>query len=121
MDWIVVADVAGLVCLLLGALLCLAAAIGLLRFPDLLSRMHAGTKPQVLGVLFVLLGVGLRTRSGLDIGMLVLIGVFQLLTIPAGAHMVGRAGFRTGQVAPADIHLGRRRSYLRPAQDQPDS
>ncbi|WP_298752094.1 monovalent cation/H(+) antiporter subunit G [uncultured Serinicoccus sp.] len=103
-----VLDVLGLVCLLLGALLCLAAAIGLLRFPDLLTRMHAGTKPQVLGVLLVILGVGLRSRSGLDIGMLVLIGLFQLLTIPAGSHMVGRAGFRTGQIAPAHIHLGQR-------------
>ena len=100
-------DVAGLVCLLFGALFCLAASIGLLRFPDLLTRMHAGTKPQVLGVLLVILGVGLRTRSGLDVGMLLLIGIFQLLTIPAGAHMVGRAGFRTGQVSPTDIHLGR--------------
>lgn len=109
MDWATVADVAGLVCLFLGALLCVSAAIGLVRFQDLLSRMHAGTKPQVLGVLLVILGVGLRTRSGLDVGMLILVAVFQLLTIPAGAHMVGRAGFRTGQVAPADIHLGRRK------------
>lgn len=109
MSWTDVADLLGLLCLVVGALLCLAAAIGLLRFPDLLTRMHAGTKPQVLGVLLVILGVGLRTRSGLDVGMLFLIGLFQLLTIPAGAHMVGRAGFRTGQVAPADIHLGRRR------------
>ncbi|GAA5160043.1 monovalent cation/H(+) antiporter subunit G [Ornithinimicrobium tianjinense] len=108
MSWTDVADLLGLVCLFLGALLCLAASIGLLRFPDLLTRMHAGTKPQVLGVLLVILGVGLRTRSGLDVGMLLLIALFQLLTIPAGAHMVGRAGFRTGQVAPADIHLGRR-------------
>lgn len=102
-----VMDVAGLVFLLLGATLCLTAAIGLARFSDLLTRMHAGTKPQVVGVLLVLVGVGLRTRSGLDVGMLVLIGLFQLLTIPAGAHMVGRAGFRTRQIAPADIHLGR--------------
>lgn len=103
-----VLDIAGLVFLLLGAMLCLAASIGLLRFSDLLTRMHAGTKPQVLGVLLVIVGVGLRTRSGLDVGMLVLIAVFQLLTIPAGAHMAGRAGFRTGQIAPTDIHLGRR-------------
>lgn len=107
-------DVAGLIVLLLGAVLCLAAAIGLVRFPDLLTRMHAGTKPQVLGVLLVIVGVGLRTRSGLDVGMLVLIAVFQLLTIPAGAHMVGRAGFRTGQIAPTDIHLGRREAAPAP-------
>lgn len=103
-----VLDVLGLIFLLLGAMLCVAAAIGMLRFPDLLTRMHAGTKPQILGVILVMVGVGLRTRSGLDVGMLVLITVFQMLTIPAGAHMVGRAGFRTGQIAPTDIHLGRR-------------
>ena len=73
----------------------------------------------VLGVLLVILGVGLRTRSGLDVGMLVLIGFFQLLTIPAGAHMVGRAGFRTGQVELADIHLGSRGRRLQPGAGQP--
>lgn len=106
MSWIAVADVAGIVLLLLGAVLCLAASVGLLRFPDLLTRMHAATKPQVLGVLLVIIGVGLRVRTGPDVGMLVLIGVFQLLTVPVGAHLVGRAGFRTGQVDPTDVHLG---------------
>lgn len=111
MTWIAIADVLGLVLLALGALLCLAASVGLLRFPDLLTRMHAGTKPQILGVLLVLIGVGLRVRSGVDIGMLVLIGVFQMLTVPVGAHLVGRGGFRTGQVAPTDIHLGPRSEH----------
>lgn len=113
MTWTELADTLGLVLLSLGALLCLAAAVGLLRFPDLLTRMHAATKPQVLGVLLVLVGVGLRVRDGSDIGMLVLIGVFQMLTIPISAHMVGRAGFRTGQVPPTDVHLG-------PPQEQRD-
>ncbi|AXH96739.1 monovalent cation/H(+) antiporter subunit G [Ornithinimicrobium avium] len=108
MSWTTVADLLGLVALLAGAFLCFAAGVGLVRFPDLLTRMHAGTKPQVLGVLLVLIGVWLRTRSGMDGLVLLLVGIFQLLTIPAGAHMVGRAGFRTGQVRPADIHPGRR-------------
>src|SRR5690606_26012702 len=82
MTWTAVADVLGLALVVAGALLCLSAAIGLLRFPDLLTRMHAATKPQALGVLLVLIGVGLRTRLGLDVGMLILIGAFQLLTIP---------------------------------------
>src|SRR5699024_3910854 len=93
-----VTDVIGMVLIFFGAILCLTAAIGLLRFPDLLTRMHAATKPQVLGVLLVLLGVGLSKQGGLHLGMLLLVGVFQMLTIPVGAHMVGRAGFRTGQV-----------------------
>lgn len=96
--WTDVADVVGGACLVLGALLSLAAGVGLLRFPDLLSRMHVGTKPQVLGVLLTVTGVGLMVRSGLDVGMLVLIGVFQMVTIPVGAHMVGRAAYRTGQI-----------------------
>lgn len=119
MSWTAVADVVGLLLLMVGGLLCLAAAIGLVRFPNLLTRMHAATKPQALGVLLVLLGVGLRTRSGLDVGMLVLIGVFQMLTIPVGAHMVGRAGFRTGQVAPTDVHLGPRREHVPPSVPPP--
>lgn len=114
MSWTDVADLLGLVCLLLGALLCVAAGIGLLRFPDLLTRMHAGTKPQVLGLLFVLLALALRIRTVPDALVLLLVGFFQLLTIPAGAHMVGRAGFRTGQVHPADIHPGRRSGAAAP-------
>ena len=102
----------GLICLFLGALLCLVASVGLLRFPDLLTRMHAGTKPQVLGVLLIALGVGLRRDPDLEVGMLTLVVVFQLLTIPAGAHMVSRAAVRTGQVAPSDIHVGPRSRSL---------
>jgi multicomponent Na+:H+ antiporter subunit G len=96
MSWTDLADLVGLVSLVLGAALCLAAAIGLLRFPDLLSRMHAGSKPQVLGLLLVLLGVGLRVRAPRDVGMLLLVALFQLLTVPVAAHMVGHAGHRIG-------------------------
>ncbi|HEU0041982.1 MAG TPA: monovalent cation/H(+) antiporter subunit G [Jiangellaceae bacterium] len=98
MNWTLVADVAAAVCLLAGAFLSLAAGIGLVRFPDLLSRMHAATKPQVLGLLLVLLGLGLRLRDPGVVGMLLAVAAFQLLTAPVGAHMVGRAVFRTGHV-----------------------
>jgi multicomponent Na+:H+ antiporter subunit G len=102
MSWTAVADGVGAAALVAGALLCLAAAIGLIRFRDILSRMHAATKPQVLGVLLVLLGLGLRLRSPLDIGMLLLIGLFQLLTVPVAGHMVSRAAYRTGLVDEVD-------------------
>ncbi|GAB78892.1 multisubunit sodium/proton antiporter, MrpG subunit [Austwickia chelonae] len=93
--WSAVADAAGLVCLFVGAALCLASAVGLLRLDDLYSRMHAATKPQVLGVLLVLMGIGLRLRDPFDLGMLFLVGVFQLFTIPAAAQMLARAHHRT--------------------------
>ncbi|GEL99225.1 monovalent cation/H(+) antiporter subunit G [Cellulomonas terrae] len=97
-QWTTVADVASAVCLLGGAFLAFAAGVGALRFPDLLARMHAGTKPQVLGLALVLIGLALRLRSGGAVWALVLVAVFQMLTAPVAAHMVGRAGYRTGKV-----------------------
>lgn len=91
-------DVASAVCLLAGCVLSLVAAIGLIRFPDLLSRMHAGTKPQVLGLLLILVGVGLRLRDWSEVGMLLAVALFQLMTAPVAAHMVGRAAYRRGAV-----------------------
>ncbi|HET6561529.1 MAG TPA: monovalent cation/H(+) antiporter subunit G [Marmoricola sp.] len=93
-----VADVASAVLLLLGCTLSFIAAIGMVRFPDLLTRMHAATKPQVLGLMLVLLGVGLRLRDATSVGLLVLVVLFQLATTPIASHMVARASFRAGQV-----------------------
>ncbi|MFG2055015.1 monovalent cation/H(+) antiporter subunit G [Micromonospora sp. NPDC048930] len=94
----VVADWLGAACLLAGALLSLAAGIGVLRFPDVLDRMHAATKPQVLGVLLLLLGLALRLRTPSDLGMIALVAVFQLATAPVAAQMIGRAAYRSGRV-----------------------
>lgn len=96
--WETVADVAAAVCMLGGAFLAFAAGVGILRFPDLLSRMHAGTKPQTLGLVLVLIGLALRLRSGTAVWALGLVVLFQMLTAPVAAHMVGRAGYRTGKV-----------------------
>ena len=91
-------DVLAAACLLGGSFLALAAGAGLMRFPDLLARTHAATKPQVLGLLLMLLGLALRLRSGPVVWMLVLVALFQMLTSPVAAHMVSRAGYRTGKV-----------------------
>ncbi|MFT4469265.1 monovalent cation/H(+) antiporter subunit G [Arthrobacter sulfonylureivorans] len=88
-------DIATAACLIVGSLMSLAAGIGLLRFPDLLSRMHAATKPQVFGLLLLLTGLALQLRSWVVVPVLVIAWLFQLLTVPVSAHMVGRAGYRT--------------------------
>lgn len=97
-DWTTLADAAAAACLLLGSLLTLVAAIGVLRFPDLLSRMHAVTKPQVLGTLLVVTGLALRLREPAILGLLLLVAVLQMATTVVASHMVGRASFRAGQV-----------------------
>ncbi|KQM59462.1 monovalent cation/H(+) antiporter subunit G [Agreia sp. Leaf210] len=88
-------ELAASVCLLIGALLSLAAGVGLLRFPDALSRMHAATKPQIAGLAFILLAVGLDQRNWATVSTLFLVMLFQMLTAPVAAHMIGRAVYRT--------------------------
>ncbi|MDT0196997.1 monovalent cation/H(+) antiporter subunit G [Arthrobacter sp. AB6] len=88
-------DVLSAVFMIVGAVMSLGAAIGLLRFPDLLSRMHAATKPQVLGLFLLLASIGLQLRTWWVWPLLLVAWIFQLLTVPVSAHMVGRAGYRT--------------------------
>ena len=95
LDWAVLADGTAAVLLVLGALLSTIAGIGLLRFPDQLSRMHAGTKPQVLGLLLMLLALAFAWRAWVWVPVLLLAWVLQMLTAPVSAHLVGRAGYRT--------------------------
>lgn len=87
----VVVDVLAAVCILTGVALTLLAAVGLLRFPDALSRMHAQSKPAVLGSLLILLGAGLALRSLSLFGIILLVAIFQLITSPVGSHMLARA------------------------------
>ena len=93
-----VADVIAMACLLLGAFLCLTAGLGLLRFPDVLSRMHAGTKPQTAGVLLIMIGGAIRLNGWSGTWMLLLVAVFQLLTAPVSAHLVSRIAYRRRHV-----------------------
>ncbi|MFE3458380.1 monovalent cation/H(+) antiporter subunit G [Nocardiopsis aegyptia] len=97
-----VLDWAAVLCLLAGALLSFVASVGLIRFPDLLSRMHTAAKPQVLGLLLVLVGIGLRllpVETGIfTVGTLAVVGLFQVLTVPVAAHIAARVGYRTGRI-----------------------
>ena len=94
-------DVFASVALVLGAVMSLLAGIAVLRFPDTMSRIHAATKPQVLGIMLLMLGVGLRLGSPAVIGMLVLIVVLQFVTAPVSAHLTVRVAYRNAQ-GPAD-------------------
>ncbi|MGH3639154.1 MAG: monovalent cation/H(+) antiporter subunit G, partial [Mycobacterium sp.] len=89
-----VLDVLAAVLVLSGSVLALTAAIGVVRFPDTLSRMHAATKPQVLGLLLVLIGAAIRLRGHPDVGMLILAGLFAVITAPVVANRVGQLAYR---------------------------
>ncbi|WMY78372.1 monovalent cation/H(+) antiporter subunit G [Citricoccus sp. I39-566] len=100
-----VLDSIAAVLLVLGALMSTVAGIGLFRFPDQLSRMHAGTKPQVLGLLLVLLALAFAWRAWVWVPVLLLAWMLQMLTAPVSAHLVGRAGYRTKHLKPEYLYV----------------
>jgi len=100
-----IADILTGVFLILGAFLSLAAGVGLIRFPDAIARLHATTKPQILGLAFVLLAIALQERRVSTILVLGLLLVFQMLTAPVSAHMIARAGYRGGIIAPESLFI----------------
>jgi multicomponent Na+:H+ antiporter subunit G len=80
--------------MLFGATLALTASIAIVRFPDTLTRMHAATKPQVVGLILVLQGAAIELLGHGNVWALVLVGLFTLLTAPVVAHLIGRTAYR---------------------------
>jgi len=82
--------------LIVGSLFCLVAAVGMLRLPDTLIRMHAATKAGTLGTGFILAAEAVAADDlGTTIKAAAVI-VFLLLTAPVAAHLIGRAAYHRG-------------------------
>lgn len=82
--------------LLLAAVVVLLATIGLIRLPDLPTRMHATTKSGVLAIMLIMIAVGLYfARVEITARVLAII-VFTFITAPVAAHAIGRAGYLSG-------------------------
>ncbi len=89
-------DLFSLVAIGLGAFFFFAGAVGLLRFPDSLTRLHALTKADNLGLGLVVLGLLPRVESLLD--ALRLIAIWALIQVSGAstAQLIGRALSRRG-------------------------
>ncbi len=82
--------------LMVGSLFCLVAAVGMLRLPDTLIRMHAATKAGTLGAGCILMAEAVvAAELGTTIKAIAVI-VFLLLTAPVAAHLIGRAAYHRG-------------------------
>lgn len=94
--------------LAIGVFFNLLAGIGLLRFPDVYTRLHAGTKCTTFGSIFlvgsvILIGLKMWYTGATDGSVLAIHSIFALIAIlltnPTGAHAIARAAHRSG-VAP---------------------
>jgi multicomponent Na+:H+ antiporter subunit G len=83
----------GEIAVLVGSVFVLIAAIGIVRFDDVLARMHALAKASTLGVLLVLLGAAITLHDANDITSLILAAVVQVLASPPASNMLSRATY----------------------------
>ena len=74
-----------------GSAFALLAAVGVLRMPDVFTRMQASTKASTLGVGCLLVGAALQLGDLASFIRIVSIGAFTLLTTPVAAHVIARA------------------------------
>lgn len=91
-------DTVAAVLLIAGASLSFIAGVGLTVLPDLLTRIHAAAKPQVLGLLLMLAGLAVVWKAWVWLPILFFAWLLQMVTAPVAAHLVARAGYRTRHV-----------------------
>jgi len=100
-----IVDIIVYILLAIGVFFNLLAGLGLLRFPDVYTRLHAGTKCTTFGAIFIcgsviLLGLKMWFQGSSDGSVLAihtagaLIAI--LITNPTGAHAIARAAHRSG-------------------------
>jgi multicomponent Na+:H+ antiporter subunit G len=90
MSWLVA------ILLVLGAFFAFVAALGVLRFPDFYTRMHAATKAGAFGATLLLLAAAIHFGSLRAIVTACFIIIFFYLTAPVAAQTIGQAAYRRG-------------------------
>jgi multicomponent Na+:H+ antiporter subunit G len=84
------------VLILIGLFFVIVGAIGVLRFPDFYTRLHAAGVTDTLGAELVILGLIVRSDALIDVAKLALIGLFLFLTSPTSTHAVANAAYTAG-------------------------
>ena len=83
-------DLLSTLLLLLGGIFFIAGTLGLLRFPDVYTRLHALTKADNVGLGLIVAGLALQADSWTVAGKLLLIWILVLLSGASTAHLISR-------------------------------
>lgn len=94
------------VLLIVGAFFCISGGIGILRFPDVFTRMHATGVTDTLGAALILVALMLMSTTPIEVIKLVLILLFSWLTAPTASHALAKAVLHAG----VDTNLGQNSS-----------
>ncbi|MEQ9397715.1 MAG: monovalent cation/H(+) antiporter subunit G [Longimicrobiales bacterium] len=95
-------DVLSWVFIVGGTFFVVVGAIGVLRMPDLFTRLHAAGMTDTMGAGLLILGMMLQAGISLNLGRLILIYLFLFVTSPVASHALARAAL-LGDVRPVRI------------------
>jgi multicomponent Na+:H+ antiporter subunit G len=84
------------ICLLLGGILTLTGAVGLLRLPDFFTRLHAASVTETLAAMLLIIGIMLDTGLTLDTAKLMLVILIMIIANPTITHALCRAAANGG-------------------------
>lgn len=87
----IISDIATVLVICVGIFFFVAGSVGLLRFPDFHSRLHALTKADNLGLGFIALGVAIQFADFWTLGRLVLVWLLAVLAAATVAQLVARS------------------------------
>jgi multicomponent Na+:H+ antiporter subunit G len=83
-------------CLFIGSFLCISGGIGILRFPDFYTRMHAAGVTDTLGSGMILIGLMVLSTDFLVFAKLVMVLLLTLLVGPTTSHVLAKAALHNG-------------------------
>ena len=98
----IILDIISWIFLLGGSFFCLTGAVGLLRFPEFFSRIHAASLTDTLGASMILIGLMFQAGWGLALPKLILILIFSLLAGTTASHAMAKAALKSG-LKPLDM------------------
>lgn len=92
----IILDIISWFFLVVGSFFCLTGAVGLLRFPEFFTRIHAASLTDTLGAGMILVGLMFQAGWGLVLPKLILILLFSLLAGTTASHAMARAALKSG-------------------------
>jgi len=102
-----VRDVISWIFLLSGSFFCLTGGIGLIRFPEFFSRIHAASLTDTLGASLILIGLMFQAGISLTLAKLIMILIFSLLAGTTASHAMAKAALKSGMCPLDQIDRGR--------------
>ena len=98
--------------MLTGSAFAIVTVLGLLRFPDVYTRIHAGAVVLTISAVLVTMGTAIYVWDFFLSAKIVLIGIFFLFSNPMATHAIARASYKREIALPKEYEIDAYSDYL---------